>query len=395
MYKFTSAALLLSLTLAGCGRNQPESAEPEKTEAAANGEQEAGVGEAEEATDLVTLSAAEQQAAGLKTGRLTNRPMGTGLAVNGTLDVPPESAVSITAPLGGYVQSTGLLQGTRVRKGEVLAVLRNPEFVTLQKQYLELRSRLKFANAELARQRELYEQEVAPLKNYQLAQAEVEALQVQLSAQAAQLRIANLPVGGAITPTATLRAPRAGFVRAVNVTVGQSVTATEPLFEIVDPEHLHVELTVFEKDVARVQKDQLIRFTLASDSTGTSKERTAHVYLVGRAIGEDRTVRVHGHIDRENDPTLLPGLYVRATIETGRSNAPTLPDAALVRFGGQYYAFAEEAAGRYRMVPVTPGRSEDGYTEVQLPAKVPTSTTFVTDGAYSLLAKLKNAEEEE
>ena len=207
--------------------------------------------------------------------------------------------------------------------------------------------------------------------------------------------VTGLPVGGAIVTTATLRAPRAGFVRAVNVTVGQSVTTTEPLFEIVDPEHLHVELTVFEKDVARVQKGQLIRFSLASDSAGAANERTASVYLVGQAIGDDRTVRVHGHLDQENDPALLPGLFVRATIETGRNTVPALPDAALVRFEGQYYAFAVEATGRYRMVPVRPGRSEDNYTEVRLPVRVPATTTFVTEGAYSLLAKLKNAEEAE
>ncbi len=302
--------------------------------------------------------------------------------------------MSITAPLGGFVDHTELLQGARVRKGEVLATIRNPEFVTLQQDYLETRARLEYARTELARQKELYEQEVAPQKNYQRAQADYNALQVQTNAQAARLRLAGLPVGGKIVTTASIRAPRAGFVRAVNVTVGQAVTATDALFEIVDPEHLHVELTVFERDVARVQNGQLIRFTLASDSTGTRRERTARVYLVGKAIGADRTVRVHGHLDEENDPALLPGLYVRALIETGRSQAPTLPDAALVRFESQNYVFAVEAAGRYRLVPVTLSRSEDGYTEVILPETVAATTTFVTDGAYSLLAKLKNAEEE-
>ncbi|AYA39028.1 efflux RND transporter periplasmic adaptor subunit (plasmid) [Hymenobacter oligotrophus] len=395
MNKIASLSLLLSLTLmASCGKDKPTEAETNTTETAPAGK-DGGTESTEAASDVVTLSPAEQQAGGIKTGRIADRPMGAGLAVNGTLDVPPESSLSITAPLGGYVQSTELLQGSRVRKGEVLAVIRNPEFVTLQQAYLETRSRLKFAQAELARQKELYQQEVAPLKNYQRAQAEVEALQVQTSAQAARLRIAGLPVGGGIVTTAALRAPRAGFVRAVNVTVGQSVTATEPLFEIVDPEHLHVELTVFERDVARVQKGQLIRFTLASDSTGKPHTRTAHVYLVGKAIGADRTVRVHGHLDKENDPALLPGLYVRALIETGRTNAPTLPNAALVRFEGQQYAFAVEQPGRYRMVPVKPGRSEDDFTEVTLPETVPATTTFVTEGAYSLLAKLKNAEEEE
>ena len=51
--------------------------------------------------------------------------------------------------------------------------------------------------------------------------------------------------------------------------------------------------------------------------------------------------------------------------------------------------------GRYRLVPVTLGRSEDNFTEVTLPEGVAATTTFVTDGAYSLLAKMKNAEEEE
>ncbi|SHJ80265.1 membrane fusion protein, cobalt-zinc-cadmium efflux system [Hymenobacter daecheongensis DSM 21074] len=393
MNKIASLVLLLGLTLAGCGADKKESADAETT--APEGKEAGSEAAGEEASDVVTLSPAEQQAAGLKTARLADRPMGAGLAVTGTLDVPPESAVNITAPLGGFVENTELLQGARVRKGEVLATIRNPEFVTLQQDYLETRARLEYARTELARQKELYEQEVAPQKNYQRAQADYRALQVQTKAQAARLRLAGLPVGGRIVTTASLRAPRAGFVRAVNVTVGQAVTATDALFEIVDPEHLHVELTVFERDVARVQKGQLIRFTLASDSTGSRRERTARVYLVGKAIGEDRTVRVHGHLDQENDPALLPGLYVRAMIETGRTQAPTLPDAALVRFEGKNFAFAVDSPGRYQMVPVTLGRSEDGFTEITLPKEVAATSTFVTEGAYSLLAKMKNAEEEE
>ena len=386
MYKSASRVLLLCLTLASCGTDKKEAPVAAATTAAA--------ASTEDSADLITLSPAEQQAAHLKTGQLTDRAMGAGLAVTGTLDVPPESAVSITAPLGGFVENTELLQGTRVRKGEALAVIRNPEFVTLQQNYLETRARLEYARTELARQQELYEQEVAPQKNYQRARADYNALRVQTDAQAVRLRLMGLPVGGKMVTTATLRAPRAGFVRAVNVTVGQAVTPTDALFEIVDPEHLHVELMVFERDVARVQKGQLIRFILASDSIGVRRERTARVHLVGRAIGADRTVRVHGHLDEENDHTLLPGLFVRATIETGRSQAPSLPDAALVRYQGKSYVYAVEAPGRYRMVPVTLGRSEDGYTEVTLPETVMPATPLVTEGAYSLLAKMKNAAEE-
>ena len=62
----------------------------------------------------------------------------------------------------------------------------------------------------------------------------------------------------------------------MNVTVGQSVVPTDALFEPVDADHLHVELTVFEKDAVQLRKGQRIRFTVPSDS---ATERIAKVCL--------------------------------------------------------------------------------------------------------------------
>ena len=396
--RFLPPCCLLLALLAGCGQKEapetagagaaPVVAAAHKTEAAE-----------EAAPDRVTLTAAEQQMGGVRLGTLTQRPMSGGLKVNGTLDVPPENLVSVSAPLGGFVDRTGLLQGSRVRQGEVLAVIRNPDFVRLQQDYLETRSQLAYAKADYERQAELYRQEVAPQKNYQRAQAEYRALQVKTDAQAARLRLAGLPVGGRIVATATLRAPKGGFVKAVNVSVGQSVTPTDVLFEIVDPKHLHVELTVFEQDIPQVKPGQLVRFTLGNDSV--SRERTAHVYLISKTISAERTVRLHAHLDRE-DEQLLPGTFVRAVIETNRATVPTLPEKAVVQFGAQTYVFvaadsaAKAGTATYRMVPVTRGVSEDGYSEVHLPAaEQGRPLRFVTEGAYALLGKLKNAAEEE
>ena len=385
--------LLLSL-LAGCGAKEASLDKDKEapTEAAGEAAEKA-------APDRVTLTTAEQQVGGVRLGALTQRPMSGGLKVNGVLDVPPENLVSVSAPLGGFVDRTDLLQGSRVRAGQVLAVIRNPDFVQLQQDYQEARSQLKYARAEYERQGELYRQEVAPQKNYQRAQAEYEALQVKTNAQAARLRLAGLPIGGAIVSTATLRAPKGGYVKAVNVSIGQSVTPTDVLFEIVNPEHLHVELTVFEKDIPQVKAQQLVRFSLGNDSV--SRERTAHVYLISKTISDERTVRVHAHLDRE-DEQLLPGTFVRAVIETNRVTVPTLPEKAVVQYGAQAFVFvaadsaAKAGTAAYRMVPVTRGVSEDGYTEVHLPAaEQGKPLRFVTEGAYALLGKLKNAEEEE
>jgi cobalt-zinc-cadmium efflux system membrane fusion protein len=146
------------------------------------------------------------------------------------------------------------------------------------------------------------------------------------------------------------------------------------LFEIVDTEHLHAELTVFEKDVPRLQVGQKVRFTLANEDT----ERTAKVHLIGREIGKDRTIRIHCHLDKE-DIHLLPGMYLKAIVETGQAQVPALPEEAVVDYLGQKYIFIatapknDKSGGQehyFKMIPVQTGNSDMGFVEVLLPEKV-------------------------
>lgn len=54
---------------------------------------------------------------------------------------------------------------------------------------------------------------------------------------------------------------------------------------------------------------------------------------------------------------------------------------------------AKAGTAVYRMVPVTRGMSEDGYTEVYLPAaEQGKPLCFVTEGVYALPSKLKSTE---
>ena len=90
---------------------------------------------------------------------------------------------------------------------------------------------------------------------------------------------------------------------AININIGKFANPGDVLFTIVDTQHLHAELTVFEKDLPKIKIGQ--KFV----SRWWMKLKSAQpVHLIGREISADRTVRIHGHLDAE-DKNLLPGMF--------------------------------------------------------------------------------------
>jgi len=121
----------------------------------------------------------------------------------------------------------------------------------------------------------------------------------------------------------------------------------------------------------------------------------ATVYLIGREISDNRTVNIHCHLDKE-DKQLLPGMYLKALVETGSLEKPALPEKAIVDYQGNKYIFISEKAQHFEMIPIKIGVTESGFTEVILPANFNKKNyKVVFNGAYDLLAKLKNTAEEE
>jgi len=256
-----------------------------------------------------------------------------------------------------------------------------------------------FAEKELERQRDLATQNANARKTLERAQAEYSSLKARTKGLEQKLIMLNIKPAslrrtGKIEPLITSISPIAGYVTKVNVNIGSYVQANEVLFEIVDTRHLHAELTVFEKDVLKLKKGQKVTFRLSDED----KDRHATLYLIGREIAQDRTVQVHCHLDDE-DPALLPGMYLKATVQVGVENEPALPEKAIVESEGKTVVFrylgVEEEGGKpvHRFMPeaVTVAARAGGYAALkQMP---PYTDSLVIEGAYDLVSKLNNSEE--
>lgn len=364
-----------------------------------------------EEENTVEFTPAQYQTAGIELGKVEDKQISGTIKVNGVLDVPPQQQVSISVPLGGFLKETPLLQGTKVRKGQVIAVVENLEFIQIQQDYLEAKSQLEFARADYERQQELAKENVNSQKTLQQAKTTFAGWQAKLAGLEEKLKVLRISIpdleSGKVKSFISLVSPINGYVTEVNVNLGKFVSPSDILFEIVDTEHLHAELTVFEKDVPKLRIGQKVRFTLANET----KERMATVYLLGREISSDRTIRIHCHIDTE-DLNLLPGMYLKAVVETGGNEVPALPDQAIIDYQGKKYIFyqlAKEPHGamkdessqehtdgfHFTMLEVQVGNSEMGFTEVTLPPDFDTKSSMIAvKNAYAILSKMKNGEEE-
>jgi membrane fusion protein, heavy metal efflux system len=336
----------------------------------------------------VSITEAQYKSAGITIGKPEKKQISGTFRANGVLDVPPQQQVSISIPLGGFLKRTELLEGMRVKKGQLLATIENPEYIQMQQDYLEAKSQLEYARSDYERQQQLSKENINAKKTLQQASSSYQSLTARVNGLREKIKSSGINLSavekGNIQSFINIYSPIAGFVTKVNANIGKFVNPVDVLFEIVDTEHLHVELTVFEKDVPKLQIGQKLRFTLANENT----ERTAKIYLIGREIEENRTVRVHCHIDKE-DIHLLPGMYLKAVIESGQNEVNSLPEEAVVDYLGNKYVFVQQDSLKYMMTPVITGNSDNGFIEVDAPFE----KNIVIKGAYDLLAKMKNSGE--
>lgn len=348
----------------------------------------------------VSLTQAQFDVAGIKLGQPMPRSLSTTLKVNGTLDVPAQNMVSVSVPYGGYIRQIKLEPGMRIRKGETLVVLENPDYIQLQQDYLDTRAKLDYAELEFNRQQALSRENVNALKVFQQIRSSRQSLQAQLAGQAQRLALIHINpatlTAGKLTRFMRVPSPVSGFVTNVPVTNGRFINPSDVVVEITNVDHLHVRLSIFEKDIDRIHTGQVVRFGMGGDA---SLVHRGDIFLIGKSIATDRTISVLAH-PHGVASDYIPGGYVSAQIDIKTQPLPALPESAIVNYGGQTFIYVLEkkqpnpATYQFRQVVVKAGIRENGFVAITMPNELnPARMPIVVNGAYSLLAKLNNSEE--
>ena len=351
--------------------------------------------------NIVELRDDQIKLAGIETGAIELRSISGTLKVNGIVSVAPQNLATVCMPMGGFIKSTNLMPGNAVKKGQTLAIIENHEFIDMQQNYLETKNKLEYAQAEYNRHKELYKDDVYSQKNLQQVTTEYKNLKSMASALKQKLELIGINptrlTEDNISRTVALISPISGYVKAVNVSIGKSVSSSDVLFEIVNSDKLFLELNLFEKDAEKVSNGQKIRFFINNET----EQHEAVIYQTGKSINNDKTYKVYANV-LGRCANMLPGMYVNAVIQTKKNQTTAVPSAAVVSFDDKDYIFVFERnktengkpITEYRMIQVKKAVTDDGFTEITLPENFDFKTAkVVVKGAYNLLSAKKNAGE--
>jgi cobalt-zinc-cadmium efflux system membrane fusion protein len=259
----------------------------------------------------------------------------------GNIDVPPQNRASITAIMGGYVKRSPLLVGNQVSEGQVLLSLENPVYAELQQDYLDTKASLDYLKADYQRQAELQKEKINTTKAYQKAKSELARAEVKLKSLKERLSLLGIQAEqltvDKISSEIQIYSPISGTIAMVNISRGTYVEPTEALMEILDTDHLHLELDVYEQDLMKVKVGQSIRFKLPEMSDAIWK---GEVHLIGNRLdNKKRTIKLHGHLDHIDSLNLAVGMFVEAEIISHSQTHPGLPEAAVYEMNDHYYVF--------------------------------------------------------
>jgi len=293
------------------------------------------------------------------------------------------------------------MPGNAVSKGQTLAILENQDFVDIQQNYLDVKNKLEYAEAEFKRHTELYKDDVYSQKNVQQVTAEYKNLKAQVKAMEQKLALIGINPSTLnddnISRSIAVVSPINGYVKTVNVNMGKFVSPSDVLFEIVNSDKLLLELTLFEKDADKVSEGQKLRFFINNET----EQHEAVITQTGRSVNTDKTYKVYASVT-EVCKNILPGMYVNAHIAANGKQVTSVPSEAVVSFDDKDYIFVfgknKEEGGKpfteYRMVEVQKGIADGGFTEISLPEGYNIKNAkVVIKGAYNLLSAKKNAGE--
>ncbi len=287
----------------------------------------------------------------------------------------------IRAIVPGIVRRVRAKLGANVERGAALFELESTRVGEIQGALQSARERVRTAQVNLSRQRQLRDSDIASARQVEVAQREVATAQAEARSAAATLRMAG---AAPATPSGryTLTAPIAGTVVRRPAMIGLLATESTSLATVADTSVMWALCDVPEVSASRIALGQKMWVTVDGADATIEGEIT---WIAAEVDPRTRTVVARAEIPNP-EGRLRANQFARARIETGASRAAvSVPRTAVQRVGERDVVFVRTARGVYEPRVV---RRFGGGDIVQVEGNVHDGDAVVTTGAILLRTEI-------
>ena len=355
-----AAALTVAILSSACRTKGAEAAKEEAAPAAASN------------PASVTLTAEAVAAADLKTAAAAIRTVDRRVPAAGEIQWNSRRVVHMTARTPGRLERVFVVQGDRVREGQLLAEIYSPDYLTLQAEYIQAAARAKRHAGNPA--------EEGPARAVLAGARERLALLGVIDSEIEAINASGLP-----RPLLHIHAPLGGTVLQCDVVAGDAVDLGTSLFRLADPSTLWADLHIQEKDLEALKPgDEVLLRTQAYPG----EEFHGRLALIGDVV-DAATRTVEGRVEMANPGgRLKSGMYAEASIRPGgERRALTIPEASVQDDEGRSIVFVKTGERTFTRRPVRLGERFDGVVEIL--EGVADGETVVTSGSFLLKSELR------
>ncbi|NND76988.1 MAG: efflux RND transporter periplasmic adaptor subunit [Flavobacteriales bacterium] len=381
------------------GSQEEETDEEDSHEGHDHGSHGGEQGETDEHEEGIHLTNEQIKTVGIQFGGFTQVKINDYITATGTLGLPPNAYSGVSAKTAGIVKGNKkYVEGEYIKKGVVIAYIQNPDIILKQQEYLEASAELVYLKLDLQRQESLFAADAGVLKPLEKLKSEVAMKEAVVKGSAKYLNYLGIATKSLtpdnISQQIAIVAPISGYITSLNLHNGLYVEPKMELMEIVDESHLHLELDVFEKDIANIKEEQRISYTVPALGNTVYQ---GDVNVIGKEFDmANKTVRLHGHLDEER-PKFIKDLYIIAKVWLNDETVDALPSNAVIKDGNDSYIYVTHADSegdevQFEKVRVIAGAENDGFTSVRAIDPIEEGMKIVVEGAYYVYAQSQAGE---
>ena len=369
---------IVLVILSSCGEKAAETNAAEQTKISEN---------------IVTLTQEQRNNIKIQTESPQLMDVGTFLHLNGKLMTPPQDVVQLCLALGGYVKSCNVLPGQFIEKGSTLAVIENEAFIQLQQEYLTTLSNLALAEKDYNRQKALNSEKATSDKSADESKNRFENQRITAQSLREKLLLIGISPESVnektISRSVSLRAPFSGNITAMNIVPGRLMRPEDVLFEMKNNSHLTATLQFFEKDLALLNENLEIDLFTNNDSDSKMKGKSISI---NRNFNENGASEIYCSINGA-PKEWVSGMYINGVLQAVSPLGIAVPMASVVHWEGKNYIFEDKQDNTFEMIEVNAREINAKFMELMVGPDF-TGKKIVSEGAYTLLMKMKNTAEE-